>query len=131
VLTYNEVLDFHVSITEMLRGEAAFGALRNENQFNDPAPPGFEWVLAKVAVVYMSDDQGALTIDSSDFSVFTGGQRISYFDIPTAVEPEPRLSDIELYEGGTAEGWVAVIVKLDDPTPSLVFAEQFFYALHE
>ena len=113
-------LEFTLTVVEVLRGDPAWERILDASDYNDPAPEGFEWVMARIEVSYTGQDEGLLEISESDFAVVTKGRVLGYMDIWTYTPSglEPKL-DVSLFPGGSAEGWIAVPVALDDPSPLL------------
>jgi hypothetical protein len=119
-LVFRNELVFEMTITEVLRGEPAFQKIRAANQFNEAAPEGFEWTVSHITVAYTGEDAGVLEIDQFDFGVVTGGRALTYADTtgysPCCLQPPV---DFTLYQGGEADGWVALPVRVDDEDPVL------------
>lgn len=120
----NGVLGFDVSIKEVIRGDEALQRIRAANPYNDPPPAGFEFVLFLTEIAYTGEDQGVLAIDKWDLSIVTDGRIIDYSDTtnysPCCLEPD---FEIELLSGGTAEGWAALPVTIDDQAPLLLIGD--------
>jgi len=114
-------IEFTLTVAEVLRGDDAYDRILRANRFNDPAPEGFEFVLAHVEVSYTGEDQGVLEIQKEQFAVITKGRAIRYIDTwtysPCCIQPDLELS---LFQGGTGDGWIALPVAVDDPNPLLV-----------
>lgn len=102
-----------LSIIEVIRGQQAFDILKKENQFNDPAPEGFEWVLvkAKGKVVESETEDYPYWLSESDFKFVGSDGKVSNEDVSAVVPDE--LSD-ELYNGAEGEGYFADVVKVND-----------------
>jgi hypothetical protein len=119
-LTKNGTIEFTLSVEEVIRGSGALDVIMQANQFNDPAPEGFEWVLARIQINYTGEDQGMLEISKQNFAVVTNGRIIHYDDTfiysPCCIEPDLELS---LMPGGTGSGWISVPVVIDDQSPLL------------
>ena len=117
-LVLNNELVFDMTVTEVLRGQPAFQKIRAANQFNDPAPEGLEWTVSHVEVAYTGEDAGVLEMNQFDFAVVTGGRVLTYADTtnfsPCCLEPP---LDFTLYQGGQADGWIALPVLVDDDNP--------------
>jgi hypothetical protein len=111
-------LVFEMTVTQVLRGDAAFQKIRAANQFNDSAPAGFEWTVSRINVAYTGEDAGVLEMDEWNFGVVTGGRVLTYADTmgysPCCLEPP---LDFTLYQGGEADGWIALPVRVDDENP--------------
>jgi len=113
---YSEIKtgNFKVSmgITGTIRGDEAWKLIQNENMFNDPAPEGMEYILAKVAVSVTGADteEVAFTISEYDFEfVSKKGNTYSGASVVT-----PDELQAELYKGGTTEGYVAGLIDKGD-----------------
>lgn len=59
-------MKFDLTILEVKRGEEAFQQLKVMNEFNEPAPDGYEWVLAKAKVKFLESE-------TEDISFFIDG----------------------------------------------------------
>lgn len=113
-----------MTVGEVLRGDAAWALLEKANQFNDPAPEGKEYILAKVsALVLTAPGSGAVTLNAAGFDVFSA-DGAEYTDYWSAVLPKPRF-DARVYEGGKLEGYVAFLVDRDDDSPLAVFGADY------
>lgn len=130
VLTQGGSLEFELAVQEVIRGEAALQRIQQANQFNDPPPEGFEFVLVYVEVSYTGADEGMLEIGKFDTSVVTNGRVIAYSDTftysPCCLDPE---FEIALLSGGTAGGWLALPTSLDDPAPLLLLGDSLYFSL--
>lgn len=107
-------------ILETVRGARAWQALQEANQFNRPAPTDMEYLIVKLRVTCMYDDDRAHDIAENDFRV-TGSRLIEYFTAH-AVAPDPAL-DAQLFRGETAEGWAVYLVGQEERNLILVMDE--------
>lgn len=114
-------IEFTMMVLEVIRGDIAFQRIRAANQFNDPPPPGFEFILIYIEISYTGNDRGVLEIGKFDMSMVTDGRIITYDDTftysPCCIEPD---FELELLQGGTGAGWVALPVSIDDTEPLLL-----------
>lgn len=112
---------FTVTINEILRGDEAIQRIKAANQFNDAPPDGFEFVLLRITIEYISESGDVLEIDENALSSVTNGRIIAYTDTftysPCCLEPPFEFS---LLPGGTGDGWVALPVAIDDKNPMLL-----------
>lgn len=132
-LVKDGVLAFTFTVLEAIRGDIALQRIQAANQFNDPPPAGFEFMLMHVEVSYTGDDQGVLEMSKAAASIVTNGNVIEYFDTityaPCCLEPE---FDFQILPGGKADGWFALPVAVDDPEPMLLLGTAtsgIFFAL--
>lgn len=102
-----------LSILEVTRGQQAFDILKKENEFNEPAPDGFEWVLvkAKGKVVEAETEDHPYWLSGSNFKFVGSDGKVSNEDVSAVVPDE--LAD-ELYNGAEGEGFFAGVVKVND-----------------
>lgn len=110
---------FEVTVTDVIRGSAAYDQLRAVNQFNDPPISNHEWLLFNIRVHYIdSPENEAVRFRFLDLDVLaTAGATYEYH---SAVQPSPSF-DFSVFPGGTAEGWEVWQVRTDDPRPLLIF----------
>lgn len=115
---------WEVTVLEVLRGADAAQRITEANQFNDPAPEGQEYIVARIRAHYLGgDDQdSAANIDQNAFKV-TGTANVIY-DRPSIVAPAPTL-DAYLFPGGQVEGWVVVQAPAGEAGLALVYEPIF------
>lgn len=109
----------NICVSQMLRGAEAWKKIEEANMFNDPAPEGYEYILAKInfSVVDTKTD-ASVTPSEYDFDTFSSNNE--EMERPSVVDPDPALSG-SLYKGGKTEGWITVMVKKDDANPKLAY----------
>lgn len=110
-----------VTVTDIVRGDEALQMAKAANRFNDPPPEGSEFLLALIRIEYREGD-GVLEIVRRDTSLVSNNQIRSYsdmaFDVPCCLDPE---FDFKLFTGADVEGWLPLLVSVDDPSPLLLF----------
>ena len=118
--------EWEITVLEVLRGADAAQRIVEANQFNEPAPEGQAYVVAKVRARYLGGDDPdtAANIDQNAFKV-TGAANVIY-DRPSVVAPVPQL-DAYLFPGGQIEGWVVVQAPTDEAGLTLVYAPIFAF----
>ena len=131
-LTYfgDPLCEFEMSITNVVRGDEAWAAIKEANMFNDAPPEGYEYVLIQVWTKNVTDLSGSdepLAISRFDFELARGDDSISS-DQPSIVVPSPEL-DFTLYEGSEDHGYIAFLVKQDDANIKVVFTGDFWFLL--
>jgi hypothetical protein len=97
--------DWQLIVLDVIKGEAAWEKIIEENQFNDPPEAGMEYIMAKLRIRYIGLNEHGQYIRDDAFSIRTNSG--NEFETPSLVEPEPDL-DFDLYPGGEAEGWVVL-----------------------
>lgn len=119
-LTKGDELEFTLTITDVKRGDTAWGTIVSANQFNDKAPSEMEYILATVVVEYTGSDKGVLEIELYDWAIITNGQVLNRFQVPSVCCLASEFDDVKLFAGGKAKGVMAWPVYLDDDNPRLV-----------
>ncbi|MBD7985947.1 hypothetical protein H9649_15350 [Sporosarcina sp. Sa2YVA2] len=108
--SYESFVD--ITLLETIQGDEAWKLIEAENMFNEPADDGFEYVLVKVKgfLKESETEDDSLYFSSMNFKFVSNEGEV--YDWKTAVIPN-ELSK-ELYNGGTAEGYIANQVKVGD-----------------
>ncbi|MEC1520717.1 hypothetical protein P9D43_01560 [Neobacillus niacini] len=104
-------IKFDLTVVEVVRGEAAYQQLRSMNEFNEPAPEGYEWVLAKTKVKFVESETEDLAfhIDGiMNFDMVSESGDIYSGDIVGSTEPD---FSFEMYVGNEKEGYISGLVK--------------------
>ncbi|XRG76998.1 hypothetical protein V5E38_14180 [Rossellomorea sp. GAMAL-10_SWC] len=104
-------IKFDLTVEEVIRGNAAFAKLKSMNEFNDPAPKGYEWILTKVKVKFIKSatEDLAFNIDGiMNFKVVSESGDIYSGDVYGTTEPD---FSYEMYVGNEKEGYIANLVK--------------------
>jgi hypothetical protein len=111
------------TINEVVRGADAATRITEANQFNDPAPAGQEFFLARVSIT----NHGNGKPDALFNAMFTrfnlmGNQQVIH-DTPSTVAPAPSLGILSesIYAGGTLEGWVVMMAPADEQGLMIVY----------
>ncbi|MEH7440525.1 hypothetical protein V7182_24045 [Neobacillus drentensis] len=104
-------IKFDLTVTEVTRGDAAFQKLKAMNEYNDPAPEGYEWVLAKVKVKFVESETKDLAFHIDGIMNFTAVSEsgdIYSGDVVGSTDPD---FSFEMYVGNEKEGYIAKLVK--------------------
>ena len=113
----------NLRITDVVRGEEAFEILKNENQFNEEAPEGHEWVIISLEAKLVEGSEDAPFTVVPWFSIIDStGSEVSQDDWGTLDGDE--YGYVDLFEGGETSGrYVFYTLEGDD---TLLSYEQFF-----
>lgn len=104
-------IKFDLTVLEVIRGEDAYQKLKSMNEFNEPAPEGYEWILAKTKVKFTESATEDLSfhIDGiMNFEMVSENGDIYSGDIIGTTEPE---FSYEMYVGNEKEGYISGLVK--------------------
>lgn len=111
---------WEVEVLQVIRGDEAYEAIMEANEWNDPPRDGLEYMLLYIHVRNLNAQEEAQDIDSSMFQV-TADNNILY-SYPYVTEPEPELI-ARLYPGGEWTGWLAYEIGIGEENPLLVFGD--------
>lgn len=109
-----------LQVEEVVRGNAAWAAIREADPRNKPAADGHEYLLVKIGVKVDSIEKpdARFAIDMYRFTlVSTDGKD---YERPIVVEPEPRM-DAKLYAGASHAGWAVFQVAAGDAGPLIAY----------
>lgn len=120
---FTEKYTAKVKIVDVYEGSNAWSKIKKANMFNEEAPAGKEYILAKVEVELLSsEDDKAISFSKFNFTPFSGEN--SEYNIASVVEPEHAFSG-SAYEGGTVKGYISFLVDKDDDAPKVVFGDDY------
>jgi len=121
-----------MSISTVIRSEAALATLVSENQFNEPAPEGYEWMIFTVDMGLTEGDIDNPYTPMDMFTIIDAGGS----EIPQDIYPSFDGNDFgytAMFPDGKSTGRVAKIVKVGED-PLIVYSEGFtasyYFATH-
>ncbi len=119
---------FTITINEVLRGNEAWEVVKEGNRYNEKPEDG-ELLLFNVTLVLNAwSDEEAYDAYSGRFEYFDS----SYSEIST--EFYSAVFDdkfgAEIYEGGTAKGWIYCVVPKDEDSPLARFDDSAWFCLY-
>jgi len=120
---YTSKYSAQFSVGEVIRGDAAWQMIKQRNQFNDPAPEGLEYVLAKISVKVLSNDNPNEALNFNEYHFKLISSEGKEYDSPSVVTPE-ELS-LKLYPGASGSGYVALLVSKSDKNPVLTYGRDY------
>ena len=96
---------YGISVENYIRGDEANNIIKNANMFNDDPKNGYEYLLVKVKVKYVSGEEPD-NINPFNFKVYING---AGYDDAFVVLPNnyPKLELVKLMPGSEVEGWLA------------------------
>lgn len=115
-----------ITVVETIRGEKAAQMIQSENQFNDPAPEGKEYILNKVKVrAYdIASPENKFMIDGMMEFEYVSESGTLYSGEAVVI---PNELSATLYNDGTAEGYIQGTVDKNDANP-LIKYEKFYFS---
>jgi len=104
---------FRLRLTDIERGDAALDQLMEENQFNEPAPEGNEWVIAEFEIEMIDGDEDVpYTVVPFINVMASTGNEITQDEYGTLDGNE--FGYVDLFPGGSHSGRVSKYVPIDD-----------------
>ncbi len=107
-------IKFDLTIVEVDRGDTAYKKLLAMNEYNEAAPEGYEWVLAKTKVKFVESETEDLAfhIDGiMNFTMVSENGDIYSGDIIGTTDPD---FSFEMYVGSEKEGYISGLVKIGE-----------------
>lgn len=98
--------DWQVSVQEVVSGNRAWEVVIAANQFNDPPEDGMMYVLARVRLHFIGDNELGLYISGYSSSFIMLDEEGLPHETASVSGLEPELLG-ELFSGGALEGWLA------------------------
>jgi hypothetical protein len=120
--TSHELYDMKITILEALRGEEAWGRLKQTSSSNKPAAPGREYVIARVRFEYYARGVPGACIHQlapEQFTAFSA-DGIDYKSA-SVVSPKPELRK-GMKSGEILEGWITFEVAQQDRKPLISYS---------
>ncbi len=111
--------NWKIEIVDTVRGERAWHVLSAANQFNDPPPDGWEYLLVRYQIENLRQDE-----DESSLGLHVTGSNsaIHYSFNNNAVAPDPTL-ETYLPGGGKSNGWDAYLIRIGEDNLMLVVTD--------
>lgn len=116
--------DWAVLISGVIRGDEAARAIADANQFNDPAPVGWQYLLATLKLTNISTEQTAKSVLLS-VDLRVTGDRNTLYNRASVVVPRPL--EGELFPEGSVEGQIAFLVPADEGNLMFYVAESLSF----
>ncbi|EPN8825234.1 DUF4064 domain-containing protein [Listeria monocytogenes] len=114
-----------ITVTETIRGDKAWKLIEAENQFNEAAPEGKEYILNKIKVKAYDivSSENKFNMSESDFEYVSGTGTTYSSDISVVIPDE---LDSTLYNDATGEGYIYGVVDKSDNSPLVKFLQFYF-----
>jgi hypothetical protein len=120
-----ETVEAEITVLEIVRGEKAWNLVKAADSSNKEPGMGMEYIAARVKFVFgAKGTSGELTYgirDEQFASVSSSGRQ---YERPLVAPPKPELKG-RLYPGDSLEGWVVLLVSIDDPKPLMSFGNNY------
>lgn len=100
--------DWDLQVIEVVRGQAALDMVMAENQFNEPPPEGYEYVLANLFARYTGTSSTPQAVDT--FWLQSTGDANVLYQYVALVNPQP-VFQANLLPGGEVTGWATLLAR--------------------
>lgn len=111
-----ELPGWRIERLDWQQGDAAWDTLQAINQFNAPAPPGYEYLLLHLQLTRTSGDPASVT--NFVFGV-TGEEHTLYR--PVSAVTAQRFESVTLAAGEAQSGWVPFLTRANEAQRLLIF----------
>jgi hypothetical protein len=114
-----------ITVIEIVRGEKAWDMVKAASPSNGSPDSGMEYIAARIKFVFGTKGAtGDLSyaIRDEQFALVSDNGR--QYQRPAVVIPKPELSG-RLYPGDSLEGWIVLLVSVDDKKPLMSFGNNY------
>lgn len=123
-VTDTESVEAQITVLEVLRGEKAWDRIKAEDPINKPPDTGMEYIAVRVHIEYGAEGGGDQSYGFREEQFASVSQSGSQYGRPSIASLKPELSG-RLYPGESLEGWVVLLVSVDDPKPLMTFGNNY------
>jgi hypothetical protein len=124
-VTRTETVEAAITVMEVRRGEKAWALIKAGDSSNKFAENGMEYIAVRIRFDYGERGaSGNLSYgirDEQFASVSEGGRQ---YPRAAVVPPEPQLTG-RLYPGESLEGWIILLVSVDDKEPLMSYGNNY------
>jgi hypothetical protein len=124
-VTGTETVESALILLEVVRGDKAWDLVKTASASNHPPAAGMEYLALRLRFVFGgkggSEDLSYGVRDEQFALVSESGRQ---YERPSIVLPKPELSG-RLYPGDAVEGWIVLLVSLDDKKPLMSFGNNY------
>jgi hypothetical protein len=120
--TAHELYDMKITLVEAVRGEEAWKRIQAASNVNKPAPPGFEYVLARIKFEYYARGNPGTCVHALGPEQFTAySANGEDYRAVALVPPKPELRK-GLKSGESINGWAVFMVAQQDRAPLIYYS---------
>jgi hypothetical protein len=124
-VTGTETVEAVITVLEIVRGAKAWDLVKAASPSNQYPDAGMEYVAARIKFVFGSKGgSGDLSYGIRDEQFTLVSESGRQYERPSMVLPKPELSG-RLYPGDSLEGWIILLVSIDDKKPLMSFGNNY------
>jgi hypothetical protein len=125
-VTGTETVEAAITVLEVLRGGKALDMVKAASPSNKNPDAGMEYVAARIKFVFgTKGGPGDLSYGIRDEQFALVSEKGRQYERPSVVLPKPELSG-RLYPGDSLEGWIVLLVSVDDKKPLMSFGNNYY-----
>jgi hypothetical protein len=123
--TDSEIIESAITLLEIVRGEKAWDMVKAASPSNRSPDSGMEYIAARIKFVFgVKRAAGDLSYGIRDEQFALVSENGRQYQSPSIVAPKPELSG-RLYSGDSREGWIVLLVSMDDKKPLMSFGNNY------
>jgi hypothetical protein len=124
-VTGTETVEATITVLDIVRGERAWDLVKAASPSNKYPDAGMEYVAARIRFVFgAKGDLGDLSYGIRDEQFASVSESGRQYERPSIVLPKPELNG-RLYRGDSLEGWVVLLVSMNDKKPLMSFGNNY------
>ena len=124
-VTSTEIVESAITVLEIVRGEKAWDIVKAASPSNRSPDSGMEYIAARINFVFgIKGAIGDLSYGIRDEQFALASENGRQYQRPSIVIPKPELSG-RLYPGDSLEGWIVLLVSMDDKKPLMSFGNNY------
>jgi hypothetical protein len=125
-VTGTETVEAVITVLEVVRGGKALEMVKAASPSNKSPDAGMEYVAARIKLVFGTKGAGSdLSYGIRDEQFALVSEKGRQYERPSVVLPTPELSG-RLYPGDSLEGWIVLLVAVDDKKPLMSFGNNYY-----
>ena len=124
-VTSTETVEAAITVLDIVRGERAWDLMKTASPSNKHPAAGMEYVAARIRFVFEAKgdlEDLSYGIRDEQFALVSESGR--QYERPSIVLPKPELNG-RLYRGDSLEGWIVLLVSMDDKKPLMSFGNNY------
>ena len=119
-----------IKMAETISGQDAWNLIQEMNSYNDPAPEGSQYLMAKFEITFEENTaEKDLPIELSKFNFEYASSSFSVSDIPSVTQNDSKPYTVKLYEGATGELWVPFLISDSETAAYAIFLDTAWFQL--
>jgi hypothetical protein len=123
-VTGTDSVEARITVLEVVRGDKSWDLVKAASSSNRPPETGMEYVAVRLRFEYGIKGGPDQTFGIRDEQFASLSQSGRQYGRPSVVHPKPQLAG-RLYPGDSLEGWITLLVAVDDRQPLMTFGNNY------